>query len=331
MVSGASSGSDFRTETVQLDEKNIIFVAPAMGCNVFSWISEGKEVFFIPDDFFQMGDPLRGGNPVLFPSVGRTWKQVPGKEPAAEKYGIRASRKSYTMPCHGIASQGTWTKVSGGVLNRDFSANTAESASVSTAYEFTPNPEAVEKHYPFSVSLTLAYVLCRRSLTIYAVMRNTGDRPAPAAFGLHPYFRIEDKAETVINLPCKYRVMLHPELLIPDGRKQHLEGPIRLDPEKTYDMAFGGIKGENATIRDGRTGRNIHIRYNNAVSMFVLYSGKDTSFLCLEPWTSGLGGYASLSEKGWETRAEVPVIPQHEEKVFTAVYRISEEEDEPFG
>lgn len=331
MVSSSNHSTGGRIEVVRLDEENTISIALDMGCNIFSWISKGKETFFIPDDFFQKGNHLLGGNPVLFPSVGRTWKQVEGMDPIAGEYVVRGGRNTYCIPCHGIAAQGRWTEHFGESPDTRINDIQQEPVSVSKVYKFTPDPEVRYNNYPFTVSLLLKYTLGKGTLSVHAVMRNRGDRPAPAAFGLHPYFRIEDKLETVIYLPCRYRVMLYPELLVPNGDTQELRGAIRVDPDKTYDMAFGGITGETASIRNGRTGRSIHIQYNNTVSMFVLSSGKDTSFICLEPWTSGLGGYALLSDKDWEIRTELPVIPPYEEKAFTVVYRISEEKKEPTG
>jgi galactose mutarotase-like enzyme len=159
-------------------------------------------------------------------------------------------------------------------------------------------PEAVQaENYPFDVELVLQYELSRERVGITATATNHSSSPAPFAFGLHPYFRVSDKEAIAVELPCTSRVHLHEELLVPTGQREPLEDPVlRFDDAGSYDIAFGDVNGPAAYIRNVADGLDVRIDIDPVVEMFVVYSGAHTPFVCVEPWTRGLGGYSSLRE-----------------------------------
>ena len=295
--------------------ESAIRISPALGCNLYSWQAEGREFFFIPEGFLQHpeSDPsaahLAGGNPVLFPAVGRTW-DMSATPPAAEVYRLAGRTETFRMPVHGLAGLMQWERLESApdaaaparaaparAASGGAAAAGAASPTAAAAYRGRI-PEAVQaENYPFDVELSLRYELSRDSVGITATARNHSAAAAPFAFGLHPYFRVSEKAAVALELPCTNRVKLHEELLVPTGEREPLEDPVlRFDDGSTYDIAFGDVNGSAARIRNVADGLDVRIDIDPAVEMFVVYSGAHTPFICVEPWTRGLGGYSSLRE-----------------------------------
>ena len=68
-------------------------IARELGCNLFSWVVDGREVFHRPAGFPERGLPYEGGNPLLFPAVGRTWDRSV-EPPAADAYRLAGHASS---------------------------------------------------------------------------------------------------------------------------------------------------------------------------------------------------------------------------------------------
>ena len=122
-------------------------IAPAMGCNLFSWVVDGKEVFYTDKEFGR--DPLKffyGGNPVLFPAVGRTWERA-GKTPRFGIYKVYGLDGEYFMPLHGLlqSAEGRRTdeEISPGRVRVEYEACIPETTRL--------------KSYPFDLLLKLGY------------------------------------------------------------------------------------------------------------------------------------------------------------------------------
>ena len=78
------------------------------GCNVFSWQCEGEELPYCPDGFPDVANGVfGGGNPLLFPAVGRTWDRR-GPEPVADRFRLFGYDEPFSMPCHGYIGPGNW-------------------------------------------------------------------------------------------------------------------------------------------------------------------------------------------------------------------------------
>ncbi|MFP4485127.1 MAG: hypothetical protein ACLFO1_09770 [Spirochaetaceae bacterium] len=299
--------------------ESIMRVSPALGCNVYSWTRDGTELLFTPPGFLQQPDVadgtahLGGGNPVLFPAVGRTW-DLEHSPPRPEVYRIAEHSGTFRMPVHGLAGLMRWERA----------ANTPSTDSAALGEYRGRIPAAIRaEHYPFDVEVVLRYELRRNGVHLTAGMTNNSNAHAPFAFGLHPYFRVSDKEQVEVVLPCTSRVHLDDELLIPTGERDPLPEPVlRFDDGKTYDMAFGDVNGTSALIRNVGNGLDIRIDVDPAVSMFVVYSGSRTPFVCVEPWTRGLGAFATLRENATPSNPSIGFLSPGETRQMHLRYTV---------
>ncbi|MCF7928771.1 MAG: hypothetical protein K9L68_07475 [Spirochaetales bacterium] len=297
-------------EILQLNKNTRIKIAPELGCNLFSWRIDGTEVFYSPENFLDSGNCLWGGNPLLFPSVGRTWKLGDGP-PVPDEYSIYGMIGTYTMPIHGFAGKGVWRNQR---IERRGTRLTAE-------YRFVPKPEVFTDNYPFRVNFSIRYTLYENTLQFSFTAMNKGDIPAPVAFGMHPFFLTGRQKTKSVRLPAGREVVLDPELKIPTGKTRVLESSsLQFKNHLTYDMAFQKEGDSRAVVRDFPAMGTVQITTDRFIEMFVVYSGEDTQFLCVEPWTKGLGTFSRLAYPGWEEDYSLPLLWPSRGRTVTVSY-----------
>ena len=294
-------------------------IARDFGCNLFSWKMGGDDILYHPPGFSSKNlacDPTeyyQGGNPLLFPSVGRTWDTT-GSEPQAEVYRIDGVCRSYKMPIHGVVPYTKWRTLS----------ETRNHDCVSVEYECVVPEEVTENYYPWPVDYVQSYTLYRRKLELRAVFHNKGSKPAPVAFGYHPYFQISNTSRSgvEIRLPCREELTLDQKLLVPDGNTIRCTERLQLQAGKTYDNAYCSLAGTRTSLTDENAGRTVHIDFDENIAMLVVSSPQDSPFVCLEPWTQGLGAYPSLRRENWEQTDVTPVLLTGEIRTVCLSYTV---------
>ncbi len=252
-----------------------------------------------------------GGNPILYPSVGRTWDRS-GNRPEPDKYWIFGRENVYKMPCHGIVPAGRWVQTK----------EQSQRGKVEVEYSFSLSEKTMSEHYPFDMSFLLRYTLKKYSVGIEAIFRNNGTSPAPFAFGYHPYFQFSDRSNICVHLPCGKRALLDPELLIPTGESKMSSSTLSFERGKACDMAFTGINGKRASVINKSTGAGVHVDFDENIEMLVVYSGTDSNYVCLEPWTRGLGAYEKLRHANWTDSGEIPVLQPQQTKTVNVKYSV---------
>ena len=85
-------------------------------------------------------------------------------------------------------------------------------------------------------------------------------------------------------------------------------------------MAFGRIDGNRASLIDHMAGVAVHIDFDENIEMFVIYSSPDGRYVCLEPWTKGLGGYETLRRKDWQDTKQMSILMPQEKKTISVEY-----------
>lgn len=289
-----------------------IKISRDLGCNLFDWQVDGYKLLYTPPGFLETDwDFPLGGNPILIPSVGRTWDRT-GAEAVAERYTVAGDEKVYNMPCHGVGLISDWRKTSENL--------TASEAVIN--YEMTI-PEAVQQaHYPWNLSLAVAFTLSEKELSIDAVVTNRDNRVAPYAFGYHPFFKIGDESRQglSVHMPIKHKLELYPGLLIPTGNLLPCDPILKMERGVEYDGGYVVSEGSRASIVDEAHGVKIHVDIDPTFELFVVYSSSTGEFVCLEPWSKGLGMFETLKEPGWETRGDLLTLEPGESKHIGVKY-----------
>ena len=302
-------------ESYRLAGADSCAIAVSLGCNLYSWKVAGRDVLYQPAGFMEKEDTFfGGGNPILFPAVGRTWDRSGGK-PVPDAYTIAGDKTRYSMPIHGILPLCRWQKLSehhNGDLLR-------------VQYELSIAAEVRQRHYPFDVAYRQTFAIEGQRLTLTASFQNRGQRSAPLAFGYHPYFALANAARegVEIRLPCRRRLVLDAELLVPTGDTEPFDGTLRIQPDQYYDAGFNDVVGDEALLLDQVAGRQVRITFGDDIDMFVIYSPPGQPFVCMEPWTAGLAGYEQLRHSAWEREGAIPVLPPGATKTVEVAYSVA--------
>jgi galactose mutarotase-like enzyme len=282
------------------------------GCNVFSWQCEGDELLYCPEGFPEVAKGFfDGGNPLLFPSVGRTWDRS-GAEPVADRFRLFGHEEPFSMPCHGYIGPGSWNVLDRSVAGEDIEAR----------FEFEIAESERLRFSPFDVGLRMTYRFGPRRLAMCAELTNCGNVTAPVAFGLHPYFCISSKPEITIELPCTHRMDLDEELLIPTGISPLESNVLTFAAGEGCDCGFVGAGGGEAVLRDSGAGRTVRIAGDANIDSFVVYSDTVDDFVCVEPWTRGCGQYEDLANDGWAGRGKLIVLAPGETRPVNISFAI---------
>jgi aldose 1-epimerase len=299
-------------DTYELKQGTSFKIAPDWGCNMFSWVVGGKELIYCPEDLPATAKKITGGgNPLLFPSVGRTWDRSSG-EPVQGSYRIYGHDKTYFMPSHGILFLSQWHK----------SDESRDADSITAIYDLTIPDKVKEENYPFDVAFSHKFTLKPESVELEATITNVGDTPAPVAFGYHPYFKISNpqREGVEVRLPVTKHLMLTKDTVLLTGESEDTNGVVQLQPDIYYDNAFSNPTGTRMSLIDRRAGHTIHVDFDEKLELFFLYSPDDSDFVCIEPWTRGLGAYEYLRNPGWESGELIPVLQPGEVVKYGAAF-----------
>jgi galactose mutarotase-like enzyme len=223
-----------------------------------------------------------GRSPILFPIVGK----APGDM-------LAVNGKTYPMAQHGIARRREFTLI-------EQTANSCRHRLVST-------PETREV-YPFDFSLTLEHGLTGRSLSVTAIVENTGDTLLPFGLGFHPAFlwplpgaenrphavTLDNGAEPgVVQLEAGLIGKTLPTSPFRNGRLDLNHGLFENDA-----LVFPEGAGTGLTYgADG--GPSLDFTFENLPNI-ALWQKPGAPFLCIEPWhgmAAHAGGTAELVER----------------------------------
>ncbi|MCO8627940.1 aldose epimerase [Burkholderia multivorans] len=168
---------------------SVVRVAPQFGGRLLSWELDGEPVIFWPDtaDWSQLAR-VRGGNPLLFPFLGRhrvdgelgRWRDAAGV--------VR------DLPMHGFAR------------DLPFAAQpSADGAAIAMTLEADAASRAA---YPFDFRFEATYRLAdAHTLDVALTTTNRGSTPLPYYAGHHFYFALPhgERATTTLELPPTHR------------------------------------------------------------------------------------------------------------------------------
>jgi galactose mutarotase-like enzyme len=207
-------------------------IAPKRGGLVTSLSSDNTEILYLDRETFDdITKNVRGGIPLLFPNAG------PLK-------GIL-----YNLPQHGFARRMPWN-----VIGQNPNSITLQ---------LLPNEETGE-NYPFDFELKLKVEVAKNKLTHSLTVNNTGDKPMPTAYGIHPYFEIpqEEKLRLITNI-VSFK-------------------PKEINWIEEFDRPFINP----GLIRVQMPRKEITIESDPNIFKFTrIWHQRGKNFICIEPWT----------------------------------------------
>jgi galactose mutarotase-like enzyme len=221
-------------------------------------------------DLLWNGDPAvwAGRAPILFPIVGML---------AGGTY--RLGEKRFALSRHGFAR------------GKKFEVVATTSSSATFRLRSDDSTLAV---YPFPFELEVSYALASATLSVTALVRNTGNEILPASLGFHPAFRWPlpngaSRAAHFIELeadePAPVRRINADGLLMPERfptpvvqRRLALADELFRDDVLIFDRLH------SRSLRYGTEhGAKIEVRFPDA-TFLGLWTKPGAPFICIEPW-----------------------------------------------
>lgn len=256
--------------------RSLVRIAPQYGGRLLSWHVDGEPVIFWPENAdWNNVARVRGGNPLLFPFLGRhrvdgqigRWRDAAGV--------VR------DLPMHGFAR------------NLPFAAQPSDdSATLVMRLDAT---QALQASYPFDFRFEAAYRLASlvnaHTLDVTLTTTNRGTTPMPYYAGHHFYFALphDERAMTTLELPPTHR------------REQLADGTIsapepgearyRLDDARIYDRChcLDGMPTQPVRIVMPGRRRTIDITLDvpGSIPWYAITTWTESpasDFYCVEPW-----------------------------------------------
>ncbi|WP_454764659.1 aldose epimerase family protein [Cupriavidus campinensis] len=244
-----------------------LLVAPAHGGRLVRWVHRGTEILYWPADAdWTRVAKVRGGNPLLFPFIGRHFVDgEAGKWRDAE--GV-----VHALPQHGFARDMAFAV-------SDFSESTVSMTLTSS--------DATCAGYPFDFVFTATYRLLPDGLEVTLKACNTGDRPLPYYAGHHFYFALPhgQRSASRLSMPVADRVRQTPDGALTGAEPG--DSVYRLDDGRLQDT-FHVLRGPGASrLETPRYEIGFELDAPGSVPWHAVTTWterEDSDFYCVEPW-----------------------------------------------
>ncbi len=241
------------------DDRARVELLPTRGALVSRWAVEGKDVLFL--DEATVVDPtknVRGGIPLLFPNPG----------PLAQGTWPHGA-----LGQHGFARRCAFEVVSA----------VADEQQARVELQLRPD-EGSAAVYPYAFDARYAVSLQDGRLLLEWQLTNAGVASLPWHFGVHPYFRVDDKARAKVPSPARSA--------FDNVTKQPVAyAPARFDgPEVDLHLLDHGLATASLV---GASAGDVTLRWTPELTTLVLWTLPDKPFVCVEPWTGPVGALTS--------------------------------------
>ncbi|MHB1133744.1 MAG: aldose epimerase family protein [Chloroflexota bacterium] len=284
-------------------------VLPALGNSLTSFVvalpGREQEVMLRPLPEERLPRATHYGNPILFPFPNRVRKGVFTFQKHTYRLDPNTAEGHHN---HGLVRDQAWQVAAAGPTARG-----AELRSRIVGERFGE----VMRQFPFPFDLSITYTLRDNSLRLDAVVRNTGSRPLPMGFGIHPYFQLPLHAggrptDCRLQIPATRMWVLDADK-IPTGRSEAV--PPALDfrtprrmSEAELDHVFADLVREDGVatcrLQDPQAGAEVLVRFGPEFPVLVVYAPADRPTICFEPYTC-LTDAANLQAAGVEAGLQV--------------------------
>lgn len=248
-------------------------VAPSVGGRLMRWtIGDRPVLHWPPAADWAAPAKIRGGNPLLFPLIARTF--LDGKigfwrDPCGE---VRPA------PMHGLVRAATFQ-----VTHR-----TDDRVVMSVAWD-----EHMAEAWPFPFVFTVEYALVGNLLAVAFTVENTGEEKMPYSVGNHFYFAVPAAARQDWELSGAFRSCARQNA---EGRIEEVPGlrdPIPLSDPRLVDLFHVGPPPGGLALRHRGDGREVLFDWPASTSgdnpwyaVTTWAESPRSDFYCVEPWTA---------------------------------------------
>lgn len=244
-----------------------LLLAPEHGGRLVRWVHHGQDILYWPDDAdWSRVAKLRGGNPLLFPFIGRHFVDGEAGKWRDDDGVVHA------VPQHGFA--------------RDLAFNVSACSDTDVSVSLTSS-DLTCAGYPYDFVFTATYRLLPDGLEATLHARNTGTRALPCYAGHHFYFALphSQRAQCAVSLPPSSHVRQNADGSLTTPERGDVRYPLD-DPrlQDTYHVlsAPGNVRLEMPT-------RTIDIMMDDPGSVpwhavTTWTERDDADFYCVEPW-----------------------------------------------
>ena len=237
------------------DAESLVTLVPERGGIVTRLRVGARELLYLDEATLRdPGKNVRGGIPLLFPAPGRL-----------ERDHFARAGHSGAMKQHGFAR------------DQPFQARAHADPDAARATMTLASNDATRAMYPWDFRLTLVVALRGASLRLDLTVENTGSETMPFGFGIHPYFRVSDKAG----------------LRIATRATRAFDNVIKaVVPFRGFDLTAKEVDlhlldhGSSESALDWADGGHLALRASPEHTRWVVWTLAGRDFVCVEPWTA---------------------------------------------
>lgn len=254
------------------DGESHVFVAPQFGARLLQWTIGSQPIIHWPENSdwssVETVAKTRGGNPILFPFLGRHFVDGTRELWRDEKGVVR------DMPMHGFA--------------RDLPFEVVEAGDTQIRMRLETTKQTREL-YPFDFRFDVVYRLTGNILETTFETSSTGKASLPYYAGHHFYFSIphQERANWQIELPCRTWGRQNPDgspqLYPAENTTTTLANPDIID---RFHLDF---EQPCVTLTNTANQRQIEVSWDQVQShlwydVTTWTSAPESDFYCVEPW-----------------------------------------------
>lgn len=248
-------------------------LAPSAGGRLMRWTVNGRPVLHWPDSAdWSAPAKIRGGNPLLFPLIARTFLDG--------KIGFWRSPGGVVRPApmHGLVRAAPF----------EVAVQKEDSIAMDIAWH-----ESMAEAWPFPFHFRVAYTLSGDSLHVEFTTENTGTESMPYSVGNHFYFEVPAAERSEWRLQGAFRACArqNPKGEIIPAAAPAAGGDLS-DPALT-DLFHLGPPERGVVLRHRGDGRTVAFDLcadaegNNPWYAVTTWTESDRSdFYCVEPWSA---------------------------------------------
>ncbi|MGA0848738.1 MAG: aldose epimerase [Chthoniobacterales bacterium] len=261
-------------ETIQLRHGTASAeLAPSVGGRLMRWAVDGRPILHWPENAdWTAPAKIRGGNPLLFPLIARTF--LDGKI----GYWRGADGVIRPAPMHGLVRTAPFEVVD----------QTTDRLAMRVAWN-----DAMAEAWPFPFVFDVEYRLTEDSLHVAFTVENTGDETMPYSIGNHFYFEIPAEERGEWFLDGDFRSFARQDA---EGKITPVSAPDQgnaLSDPAMIDLFHVGPLQEGVVLRHRLDGRAVAFDLepdatgaNPWYAVTTWTESPESEFYCVEPWTA---------------------------------------------